>query len=228
MLLAVRNTIARRAAAPMAARAASSMEDRLRPLLRLVGYYGADSTRARTAEGLFRACATQASLRAWAKPGLVETREFRPRHALVFAHVWLLHRGLEAAPGGLSPGDARLLQEALFDELWEDTILRIRAEGVAEISNNKHLTDVQKYSFQAALEYDDAVARPDADDARDALGAAVWRHVYLAREGLEAEHCHDVADYLTAQLAVAESLDAAALEDGAVPWTAPTWRPRGA
>ena len=171
MLLAVRNTIARRAAAPMAARAASSMEDRLRPLLRLVGYYGARPRarnrvhrakrratvasrprgharqpiaprrrgldaradrrgpggnqlarclqgavslcaawsgrapvhlsdflcefRVRTdewlataqAEGLFRACATQASLRAWAKPGLVETREFRPRHALVFAHV---------------------------------------------------------------------------------------------------------------------------------------------
>ena len=42
--------------------------------------------------------------------------------------------------------DARLLQEALFDELWEDTQNRIRVTGVSEISVNKHLTDVQKYS----------------------------------------------------------------------------------
>ena len=44
-----------------------SLETRLRPLLKAVGYFGADATRARTAHALFRACALQASHPNWAK-----------------------------------------------------------------------------------------------------------------------------------------------------------------
>lgn len=175
-----------------------SLETRLRPLLRAVGYFGADATRARTVSALFKSCALQAAHPNWAKRSGIDTKAFRPRHALVFAHVWLVHRAFETV--GASTKRARgLLQEELFDELWEDTQERIRVEGVAEISVNKHLTDVQKYSFQAALEYDDASARTGAD-RRDALGAAVWRHVYLAKEDAEEDKCLAVADYLLARL----------------------------
>ena len=119
----------------------------------------------------------QASHPNWAKRAGIDTRAFRPQHSLIFAHVWLVHRAFETE-GASTRRERRLLQEAVFDELWEDTQARIRASGVAEISVNKHLTDVQKYSFQAALEYDDASSR-DGADRRDALGAAIWRHVHL-------------------------------------------------
>lgn len=36
------------------------------------------------------------------------------------------------------------LQEQLFERLWEDTTLRIRNAGIAEISVNKQLENVQK------------------------------------------------------------------------------------
>ena len=56
-----------------------SLETRLRPLLKAVGYFGADATRARTAHALFRACALQASHPNWAKRAGIDTRAFRPQ-----------------------------------------------------------------------------------------------------------------------------------------------------
>ena len=201
----------------------SSIEEKFAPLLRVLGYYGKDSTRARQAEKLFRACAVQATHPVWAKRGAVKTKQFRPQHAVLFAHVWVLHRALEETEA-LGRKEARLLQEAVFDELWEDTTARIRVTGVNEISVNKHLGDVQKYSFAAALEYDNAVAIEDEAESSDALAAAVWRHVYLASDDLSVEHCVDVATYVKRQLDVVRKLGADELRDGDVDWTLPQWR----
>jgi cytochrome b pre-mRNA-processing protein 3 len=200
-----------------------SLEEKFAPLLRVLGYYGKDSTRARQAEALFRACAVQATHPVWAKRGAVKTKQFRPQHAVLFAHVWMLHRALEETES-LGRKEARLLQEAVFDELWEDTTARIRVTGVNEISVNKHLGDVQKYSFAAALEYDNAVAIEDEAESSDALAAAVWRHVYLASDDLSVEHCVDVATYVKRQLDVVRKLGADELRDGDVDWTLPQWR----
>lgn len=48
---------------------------------------------------------------------------------LLVLHVWMVHKRLlpEGKPG-------LLIQEALFDELWEDTCNRIRGQGVVELS----------------------------------------------------------------------------------------------
>ena len=48
----------------------------------------------------------------------------------------------------------KLLQEALFDRCWEDTVKRIRALGVQELTVNKHLRETQTFSFGAAVAYD--------------------------------------------------------------------------
>ena len=96
-----------------------SLETRLRPLLKAVGYFGADATRARTAHALFRACALQASHPNWAKRAGIDTRAFRPQHSLIFAHVWLVHRAFETE-GASTRRERRLLQEAVFDELSSD------------------------------------------------------------------------------------------------------------
>lgn len=188
------------------------MEARLRPLLRVIGYYGAESTRARQAEALFRSCAVQASHPTWTRHGRVED-DFRPRHALIMAHVWMVHRRLHDA-------NSKLLQEAVFDELWEDTTRRVRGTGVPELMVNKHLTDVQKYSFAAAIEYDTAL---QADDKTDHLAAAVWRHVFLAKEDdkITVEHCNDVATYMLAQLDMLSTLTLADVTDAKLDWKPP-------
>ena len=44
--------------------------------------------------------------------GLVGS-EFRPKHTVLMAHIWMVHRRL------ISEGkEGKLIQECLFDELW--------------------------------------------------------------------------------------------------------------
>lgn len=44
-------------------------------------------------------------------------------------HIWMIHKRL------ITEGkEGRRLQEALFDQLWEDTGNRIRGQGVNELS----------------------------------------------------------------------------------------------
>lgn len=45
--------------------------------------------------------------------------------------MWMLHRRLI-----MLGGEGTLLDEALYDELWEETSRRIRALGVGEMSVN--------------------------------------------------------------------------------------------
>lgn len=60
--------------------------------------------------------------------GLLGT-DFRSKHMMLVVHVWMVHKRL------LSEGKQGLLvQEALFDELWEDTCNRIRGQGIVELS----------------------------------------------------------------------------------------------
>jgi hypothetical protein len=65
---------------------------------------------------------------AFISEGLVGT-DFKSKHMLLVLHVWMIHKRLlkEGKPG-------LQVQEALFDELWEDTCSRIRAQGVNELS----------------------------------------------------------------------------------------------
>ena len=53
-------------------------------------------------------------------------------------HVWMLHRRL------LVEGNkGTTLQECMFDELWDDTSIRIRNAGIREMMVNKRLGEVQ-------------------------------------------------------------------------------------
>jgi cytochrome b pre-mRNA-processing protein 3 len=44
-------------------------------------------------------------------------------------HVWLIHKRLI-----MEGKEGQRLQEALFDQLWEDTSNRIRSKGIGEMS----------------------------------------------------------------------------------------------
>lgn len=57
---------------------------------------------------------------------------------LIMVHVWMLHRRLL-----LEGSKGTTLQECMFDELWDDTSIRIRNAGIQEIMVNKRLGEVQ-------------------------------------------------------------------------------------
>jgi len=71
---------------------------------------------------------------------------------LLSLHVWIIHRRLIHHPSSGSYG--KLLQESLFDRLWEDTLVRIRAQNLAELTVNSHLNNVQKYTFAGCMSLD--------------------------------------------------------------------------
>jgi len=48
---------------------------------------------------------------------------------MLVLHVWMVHKRLL-----LEDKQGLLVQEALFDELWEDTSNRIRGQGINELS----------------------------------------------------------------------------------------------
>lgn len=93
----------------------------------------------------------------WYGPGRIP-RNFRSRHAMVTMHLWFLHKRLIASntrgSGSLSSDQALQVQEELFEIFWNDTLCRIRAEGVREMAVNKSLLKVQQYSFLHLFHYD--------------------------------------------------------------------------
>ena len=190
-------------------------------LLGMLGYYGEESTRIRNAEALLQSCENQAARKAWYGRGRVPS-EFRPKHAMLMTHVWLVHKRLMG--GGGDSKSNKLLQEALFDELWENTQLRIRNMGINELMVNKNLGDVQKYSFPMLLSFDQAVAEADPEERLDHLGAAAWRNIWLADRKLTVEHCMEMAAYIERAQAMLEKTDVEAVKEGRIAWeNVPSW-----
>ena len=94
---------------------------------------------------------------------------------LLSLHVWIIHRRLIHHPSSGSYG--KLLQESLFDRLWEDTLVRIRAQNLAELTVNSHLNNVQKYTFSSLMGFDHAFTFETEEEKLDELGGELWRKV---------------------------------------------------
>eukprot|EP01040_Poterioochromonas_malhamensis_P016899 gene16899-19297_t len=86
--------------------------------------------------------------------------DFRSTHMLLVLHVWMVHKRL------LTEGKRGLLvQESLFDTLWDNTSDRMYKKGIPEISAllafvsqlNKYLKEVQAYSFRTCVELDQSL-----------------------------------------------------------------------
>ena len=115
-------------------------------------WFGKGKTTLGIARSLFFNCKNAADHGLWYTAGNV-SREFRSRQQMIMVHVWMIHRRLitEGSRG-------TTLQECMFDELWDDTSIRIRNAGIHEMMVNKRLKDVQSYSFRACMELDAAMA----------------------------------------------------------------------
>jgi len=76
---------------------------------------------------------------------------------MVTMHLWFLHKRLIASNvhnGNLSQDELLRVQEELFEIFWNDTLCRMRKEGVREMSVNKSLLQVQQYTFLHLFHYD--------------------------------------------------------------------------
>lgn len=108
-------------------------------------------------------------------------------------HVWLLHKRhmMDYFEEGIFSG--RVADKELFDRLWQDTLWRIRAVGVEELSVNKQLTNVQKKCFLDMMEYDAAIRHADDDNME--LAAALFKGVFQADENARIEDVIRLADW---------------------------------
>ena len=116
------------------------------PLTKLMDRYAMSKQQDRilTAESLFQAATRQSQDPRWYGPARVK-REFRPRHAVLTLHVWLLHKRLLADQ--YDHDNALTIDEEMFNILWDDSLCRIRQTGAMELAVNKHLQKVQQYTF---------------------------------------------------------------------------------
>jgi cytochrome b pre-mRNA-processing protein 3 len=170
-------------------------------------------------ERLFRAAQTRATHPIWFGPGRIG-RVFRPRHAMLTMHIWFLHKRL--IEDSVDPHFSLLVQEELFDVLWYDTTIRIRAEGVNELTVNKHLKDVQQVTFAHLCHYDHAYqefANDDVERMRE-LKELVWMHIMNRDEEASPDVVERLAVYVDMQYKnIVEQLPHQYFRQGRIPWT---------
>jgi len=105
-------------------------------------------------------------------------------------HLWFLHKRLISDVNDKE--FALMVQEELFNILWLDTTCRIRQQGVNELSVNKHLMQVQQYTFVHLTHYDHAYAEFSARpmERLKELRKIVWAHVLVRDEESEFRYDH--------------------------------------
>ena len=135
-------------------------------------------------------------------------------------HIWFLHKRL--IEDQVDPHFSLMVQEELFDILWYDATIRIRAEGVNELTVNKHLKDVQQVTFAHLCHYDHAYqefAENDDERMRE-LKELVWMHVMNRDEEASPDVVERLAVYIDMQYKnIVEQLPHQYFRQGRIPWT---------
>jgi cytochrome b pre-mRNA-processing protein 3 len=139
-------------------------------------------------------------------------KEFRSNHTMILLHIWLVHKRLLK-----EGGKGKSIQEAMFDELWEDTCNRIRSVGVNELSVNKRLSEVQGYSFKFCCELDHAVTLDDEEEVLQEIAGSLYRNVYMRRE-VEEEKVLELAKYVRREHLSMLDISPDAIDEGRVEW----------
>jgi len=170
-------------------------------------------------ERLFRSAEQRSSDPIWYNEGRIG-RQFRPRHAMLTLHVWLLHKRLVADTH--DPHTSLLIQEELFDILWNNTRARIRAEGVNELTVNKHLKDVQQVTFQQCTHLDHAFSdfeTTDFEKRSEEIAAAIWMHILLKDEEALNDHIRRLTAYVEYQFTnILHQLPDKYFREGRIAW----------
>ncbi|KAJ0402732.1 hypothetical protein P43SY_007874 [Pythium insidiosum] len=176
-------------------------------LLKFLGYMNEDDRLFTDSNCVFQSCVNQSAIREFYR-ALHLTPNFRGQQALLLAHVWLVHRRL-----ALEGNDGKVMQELMFDRLWEETVVRIRFMNVSELTVNKHLAEVQQVCFNACVAYDRAFK-----DSPAAFQTALAKHL-LDDESVAGQRvASKLAEYLKREMKSLEKVDAQLIMQGTIPW----------
>ncbi|RLN96612.1 hypothetical protein BBJ28_00013119 [Nothophytophthora sp. Chile5] len=177
-------------------------------LLKLLGFMNEDDRLFRESSAVFQSCMNQTARPEYYR-ALGLPRSFRAQQALLMAHVWLVHRRLT-----LEGDEGKLIQELVFDRLWEETVVRIRYQNVSELTVNKHLAEVQQMCFNACIAYDQGLKSGPA-----VFQTAVAQHLLdnETPEGLRIASA--MAEYMKRELKNFERLDGKYILKGVIPWS---------
>ncbi|KAF0718612.1 Aste57867_1582 [Aphanomyces stellatus] len=195
--------------------------ERWKWVLDLLGYYNEDARITSNSALLYNSCVNQAAHPSFFR-ALDLPADFRAQQALLMVHVWIVHRRLiskanaAAASGKADPG--KVLQEALFDRLWEDTIFRIRHQNVSELTVNKHLGEVQQRCFGQCVAFDQHF---NAGGSKTVLTDAISRHVLNVEPGVKAKQAALLSTYILRELKTVSKTRLDDLESGEIEWGAP-------
>jgi len=190
-------------------------------LSKLLGLTSSESTRILQSQSLYASCVHQSNQKTFYKTGKIR-RDFKSKHMLLSLHVWMVHKRL-IHPSTSDSG--KLIQESLFDRLWEDTLSRIRSQGLPELTVNSHLKNVQKYTFSSLMGFDHALTFESEEERLDELGGELWRKVFMRNEKLPVDHVLRLAKYVVEEKEMVMNLEEGLFERGEIPWAKPPeWR----
>ncbi len=143
-------------------------------------------------------------------------RTFITEHSLLALHVWLLHKRFMVDFHNPGLFNGRTADKELFQVFWDDTLHRIRNVGVAELSVNKQLENVQKATFVDMLEYDAAIRQ---DDDNMELAAALFKGVFQGDESASVEDVIALADWTRNELLSIATQPAEDVYRGWITWS---------
>ena len=141
-----------------------------------LGYFNEDDKLHHQSGSLFHSCVNQAAIPSFYDALSLEP-DFRGQQALLTTHVWMVHRRLMLENDGTEKG--KIMQEQVFDRVWEETMLRLRHQGIAELTLTKYLKEVQQFCFSSCVAYDKGLAT----SKDDGLVAPLQKHLFNVDSG---------------------------------------------
>ncbi|RQM27742.1 hypothetical protein B5M09_010413 [Aphanomyces astaci] len=191
--------------------------ERWKWVLDLLGYYNEDARISSNSALLYHSCVNQAAHPSFYRALDLPT-DFRAQQALLMVHVWIVHRRLISTKSSGKNDPGKVLQEALFDRLWDDTTFRIRHQNVSELTVNKHLGEVQQRCFSQCVAFDQHF---NAAGSKTVLNDAISRHVLNVEPNVKPRQAALLASYVLRELKSIQKASTEDLESGAISWGLP-------
>jgi len=186
-------------------------------LIRFFGFYSTESVAIQRANKLFHNLEVQSQRNGFKRLlglNIEDEVSFQTTQHLLMLHTWFVHKRL------LKEGDSgKMVQENLFDNVWEDTKRRIRAAGINELSVNKHLMETQKWSFGSCVTYDHGFEIEN--DKNEELATALWRAVFQSDDSVPDKKVLQLANYVRKQMKVLYDVPTDRFLEGDIDWLDP-------
>ncbi|TDH66665.1 uncharacterized protein CCR75_005188 [Bremia lactucae] len=174
----------------------------------MLGFLNEDDRLFRHSSAVFQSCMNHTAQPDYYR-ALGLPQSFRAQQAILMAHVWLVHRRL-----ALEGEKGKIMQELVFDRLWEETVVRIRYLNISELTVNKYLAQVQQICFNACIAYDKGLK-----EGPRYFQTAVAQHL-LENESTEGLRIASImAEHMKRELKNLEKVDAKYIMLGTIPWT---------